>query len=83
MRSRKGLEQWDGRPLTASMCQSGSIEQLLEPGGASSWMITTIGIDLAKNILKVDAVNQHGNVVLKKQIKRDKIETFSRIYGPA
>jgi transposase len=35
--------------------------------------ITTIGIDLAKNVLQVHGVNEHGKVVLKKQLKRDQV----------
>jgi transposase len=38
--------------------------------------ITTIGIDLAKNVFQVHGVNAHGKVVLKKQIKRDQMATF-------
>jgi transposase len=38
--------------------------------------ITTIGIDLAKNVFQVHAVDQHGKVVLKKQIKRDQMAAF-------
>lgn len=38
--------------------------------------ITTVGIDLAKNVFQVHAVDQHGKVVLKKQIKRDQMVAF-------
>jgi transposase len=38
--------------------------------------ITTIGIDLAKNVFQVHAVDEHGKVVLKKQIKRDQMAAF-------
>jgi transposase len=38
--------------------------------------ITTVGIDLAKNVFQVHAVDQHGKVVLKKQIKRDQVAAF-------
>jgi transposase len=38
--------------------------------------ITTIGIDLAKNVFQVHAVDEHGKVVLKKQIKRDQMAVF-------
>ena len=33
--------------------------------------LTTIGIDLAKNVFQVHGVDQHGKTVLKKQLKRD------------
>ena len=38
--------------------------------------ITTIGIDLAKNVVQVHAVNEHGKTVLKKQLKRDQVAAF-------
>lgn len=38
--------------------------------------ITTIGIDLAKNVLQVHGVDERGNVLLKKQLKRDQMITF-------
>jgi transposase len=38
--------------------------------------ITTVGIDLAKNVFQVHAIDQHGKVVLKKQIKRDQMTVF-------
>ncbi|MCD6672312.1 MAG: hypothetical protein LT106_05600, partial [Burkholderiaceae bacterium] len=45
--------QWDGRPHpTASMCQSGSVTNHSQTG-ASTMQITTVGIDLAKNVFQV------------------------------
>jgi len=38
--------------------------------------ITTVGIDLAKNVFQVHGVNEHGKTVLKKQIKRDQMAAF-------
>lgn len=38
--------------------------------------ITTVGIDLAKNVFQVHGVNEHGKVALKKQLKRDQMSTF-------
>jgi len=38
--------------------------------------ITTIGIDLAKNVFQVHGVNEHGKTALKKQIKRDQMTAF-------
>jgi transposase len=38
--------------------------------------ITTIGIDLAKNVFQVHGVNAQGKMVLKKQLKRNQIATF-------
>jgi transposase len=38
--------------------------------------ITTVGIDLAKNVFQVHGVNEHGKIALKKQIKRDQMAAF-------
>lgn len=38
--------------------------------------ITTVGIDLAKNMFQIHAVNEHGKTVLKKQLKRDQVAEF-------
>lgn len=38
--------------------------------------VTTVGIDLAKNIFQVHGVNEHGKSVLKKQLKRHQMATF-------
>ena len=38
--------------------------------------ITTVGLDLAKNVIQVHGVNQHGKAVLKKSLKRDQVLPF-------
>lgn len=38
--------------------------------------ITTVGIDLAKNVFQVHAVDEHGKVALRKQLRRDQMTTF-------
>jgi len=38
--------------------------------------ITTIGIDLAKNVFQVHGVDERGRAVLKKQLKRDQMAAF-------
>ncbi len=38
--------------------------------------ITTVGIDLAKNVFQIHAVNEHGKTVLKKQLRRDQVAEF-------
>src|SRR5262252_6804318 len=67
---------WTPPLATASMCQSGSADQPLEPRGASAMKITTIGIDLAKNVFQVHGVDERGRAVLKKQLKRDQMAAF-------
>lgn len=38
--------------------------------------ITTIGIDLAKNVMQVHGVDERGKTVLKKQLKREQMASF-------
>jgi transposase len=38
--------------------------------------ITTVGIDLAKSVFQVHAVDQHGKVALKRQLKRGQMAEF-------
>lgn len=38
--------------------------------------ITTVGIDLAKNVFAIHGVDMHGNTVLRKQLKRHKMLPF-------
>lgn len=35
--------------------------------------ITTVGLDLAKNVFQVHGVNERGRAVLRKQLKRDQV----------
>ena len=38
--------------------------------------ITTVGIDLAKNVFQLHGVNEFGKTVIKKQIRRDQVAEF-------
>lgn len=38
--------------------------------------ITTVGIDLAKNVFQVHGIDERGKVALKKQLRRDQMATF-------
>jgi transposase len=38
--------------------------------------VTTIGIDLAKDVLQIHGVNQHGKAVVRKQLKRAQVELY-------
>jgi transposase len=38
--------------------------------------LTTVGIDLAKNVFQVHGIDEHGKVLLKKQLRRDQVATF-------
>jgi transposase len=38
--------------------------------------LTTVGIDLAKNVFQVHGLDEHGKPVLKKRLRRDQMATF-------
>ena len=38
--------------------------------------LTTVGIDLAKNVFQVHGIDEHGKVLVKKQLRRDQIAGF-------
>ena len=38
--------------------------------------MTTVGMDLAKNVIVVHSVNERGKTVLKKALKRDQVLPF-------
>jgi transposase len=40
---------------------------------ATTMKATTISIDLAKHLFQLHGVDQHGNTVLKRQLKRDQM----------
>lgn len=44
--------------------------------------ITTVGIDLAKNVFQVHAVDERGAVVLRKQLRRDQMTAFFANLSP-
>ena len=45
--------------------------------------ITTVGIDLAKNVFQVHGVDERGNAVLRKQLRRAQLSVFLQICHPA
>jgi transposase len=44
-----------------------------QPGEATEMKITSVGIDLAKNVIQVHGVDERGKAVLKKQLRRDQV----------
>ena len=38
--------------------------------------ITTVGIDLAKNVFQLHAVDERGKAVLRRQLRREQITAF-------
>ena len=62
---------FDGINVPEWKCQ-----QPLEPEGAPTMQITTIGIDLAKNVFQIHGADQRGKAVLRKQLRRDQVAPF-------
>ena len=44
--------------------------------------ITTVGIDLAKNVFQVHAIDERGKVLVKKQLRRDQMAAFFTNLAP-
>jgi len=44
--------------------------------------ITTLGIDLAKNVFQIHGVDALGKVIVKKQLKRDQLAAYLAIVNP-
>ena len=44
--------------------------------------ITTVGIDLAKNVIQVHAIDEHGRAVVKKAMKRDQVTKYFANLAP-
>jgi transposase len=38
--------------------------------------ITTVGIDLAKNVFQLHGIDERGNAVLRKQLRRAQVAVF-------
>ena len=53
-----------------------------KPGEATVMKLTTVGIDLAKNVIQVHGVDARGKAVLKKQLKRNQVLAFFGNYEP-
>lgn len=67
----------DAPTLTASQCAKvGVFSNPLEQTGASDMKVTTLSIDLAKNVFQLHGVNEFGKPVIKKQLKRDQRAAF-------
>jgi transposase len=58
------------------MCQSGDSNLTTYSRGAPIIKVTTIGLDLAKNVFQVHGVDKQGNAVLRRQLRREQVLTF-------
>jgi len=54
----------------------GELKQPLKEEEESAMNITTIGLDIAKNVFQIHGVDANGKVVLRKQLKRNQVLAF-------
>ena len=67
----------DAPTYAASQCAEVEVfTHPLEQTGASDMKVTALGIDLAKNVFQIHGIDQHGKVMLKKQLKRAQMAPF-------
>ncbi len=63
-------------PLAASRCQSAGRSRTASKQKPSIKVITTVGLDLAKNVFQVHGVDAEGTTVLRKQLRRAQVLAF-------
>ena len=81
-RSRRHT-RWGGwLPLPASKCQSVVSIKDHEQEEPSIMKISTVGVDLAKNVFQVHAVGETGEVVVRRALRRRQVIPFFRKLDP-
>src|SRR4029077_6468997 len=76
-RAARSADPWarnDGvdRPLPGSMCQSWVAKDQLE-GEPSMNEVSTIGLDIAKNVFQVHGVDRTGAVAIRRALRRSQM----------
>lgn len=71
----------DGLRSRHRMCQSVAVESHIE-GEPSMEKITTIGLDIAKHLFQVHAINDTGAVVARRKLRRDDVVGFFKTLPP-
>ena len=72
--SSRGFEQ----PCNGKQHLSAKVDIAMfhKPEETTTMMITSIGLDLAKNVIQVHRVDEQGKAVLRKQLRRNQVATF-------
>src|SRR4051812_7403120 len=60
-------------PPSRHRCARVEVSSNHSTDGSALMKITTVGIDLAKNVFQVHAVDERGKAVLRKQLRRDQV----------
>ena len=67
---------WTPPPVNGIDVPEWKCHRPLEQEGASDMQITTVGLDLAKNVFQVHGADARGRAVLRKQLRRDQLIPF-------
>ena len=69
--------RWGGwLPLPASRCQSVVVINNHEQEEPSAMKVSTVGIDLAKNVFQVHAIDDDGEVIVRRALRRRRVIPF-------
>jgi ABC-type proline/glycine betaine transport system ATPase subunit len=69
-------------PNGIAMCQSGRVKNHLIEEEESTVNITTIGLDIAKNVFQVHGIDKNGKAVLRKKLNRNQVLAFFANLSP-
>src|SRR5215470_11363534 len=69
-------------PKRHHQCQAGGVDSLQQKGGPSMAKVSMIGLDLAKNVFQVHGIDEAGNVVVRRQLRRQQLEKFLAALPP-
>ncbi len=69
----------DGSTAGIAMCHGGFQPPIGEPPNME---VTTIGLDLAKNVFQVHGVDDEGTVVIRRQLRRSRVLPFFKKLPP-
>jgi transposase len=64
------------------MCHSEVVDESPQGEEASAMQVTTVGIDLAKNVFQVHGVDAAGKIVLRKALRRSQVLSFFTSLAP-
>src|SRR3974390_3595226 len=71
---------WWTTPAPGIECAKGCSLNNESPEGVVHMQVSTIGVDLAKNVFQVHGVDSVGNIVITRQLRRKQIiELFGKI----
>ena len=68
--------------LKRHRCATGEIAEIRATKGATTMKITTLGVDLAKNVFQLHGIDEQGRVVLTKALKRTQVLPFFANLAP-